>query len=102
VDLDPIRGREQAGTRTALLVSDDLLNRGPAGLVIAVPITSTDRGIPANVAVTPPEGGLRRVSLVLCEAIRSVSTDRLRRWLGQVPEATMAQVVDRLRILLAL
>src|SRR5438128_11466126 len=41
IDLNPVRGHEQAGRRPALVVSDDLFNQGPAGLVIVLPITST-------------------------------------------------------------
>jgi mRNA interferase MazF len=84
VDLSPIRGHEQAG------------------LAIVLPMTSTVRSIPSQVAVSPPEGGLKTKSAVLCEAIRSISTDRLiRRW-GAVAPATLATVEDRLRILLRL
>ena len=49
-----------------------------------------------------PEGGLKTKSAVLCEAIRSISTDRLiQRW-GAVAPVTLATVEDRLRILLRL
>ena len=102
VDLSPIRGHGQARRRPALVVSDDLFNRGPAGLAIVLPMTSTVRSIPSQVAVSPPEGGLKTKSAVLCEAIRSISTDRLiRRW-GAVAPVTLATVEDRLRILLRL
>ena len=95
VDLSPIRGHEQAGRRPALVVSDDLFNRGPAGLAIVLPMTSTVRSIPSHVAVSPPEGGLKTKSAVLCEAIRSISTDRLiQRW-GALAPATLATVEDR-------
>jgi len=102
VDLSPIRGHEQAGRRPALVVSDDLFNRGPAGLAIVLPMTSTVRSIPSHVAVSPPEGGLKTKSAVLCDAIRSISTDRLiQRW-GTVAPVTLATVEDCLRILLRL
>ncbi|HUG53221.1 MAG TPA: type II toxin-antitoxin system PemK/MazF family toxin [Vicinamibacteria bacterium] len=101
-DLSPTRGHEQAGRRPVLVVSEDLFNRGPAGLVIVLPMTSTVRPIPSHVAVSPPEGGLEVRSAVLCEAIRSVSTDRLiQRW-GVVAPPTMTRIEDRLRILLRL
>ena len=101
-DLDPTRGREQAGKRPVLVVSDDSFNRGPAELVIALPITSTLRGIPSHIVMSPPEGGLTQRSAALCEAVRSISRARLvRRW-GRARLATMSQVDDALRILLAL
>lgn len=101
-DLNPTRGHEQAGRRPVLVVSDDLFNRGPAGLVIVLPMTSTLRGVPSHVPIDPPEGGLERRSAALCEAVRSVSVERLVvRW-GAVERQTMAEVEDRLRILLRL
>jgi mRNA interferase MazF len=101
-DLNPTRGREQAGRRPVLVVSEDLFNQGPADLVIVLPITSTLRPIPSHLRISPPEGGLRVQSAVLCEAIRSISGDRLvSRW-GRVSPGTMERVEDVLRILLRL
>lgn len=102
LDLNPTRGHEQAGLRPAVVVSTDGFNHGPAGLVIVTPVTTTRRGIPFHVPVSPPEGGLRRPSFIKCEDIRSVSTERLvERW-GLLTPSTMALVEDRLRILLQL
>ena len=101
-DLHPTRGHEQTGRRAVLVVSEDLFNRGPAGLVIVLPMTSTIRGVPSHVPVSPPEGGVRNLTAVLCEAVRSVSVERLVvRW-GAVSARTMAAVEDRMRILLRL
>ena len=101
-NLNPTRGHEQAVRRPVLIVSEDLLNRGPAGLVIALPVTSTLRPIPTHVPVKPPEGGLSSKSAILCEAVRSIATERLvERWSAISPR-TMAEVEDRLRILLRL
>ncbi len=102
VALDPTRGHEQAGQRPALVVSVDTFNYGPAGLVVVLPITSRHRGVPLHVQVSPPEGGLKRPSVILCDHIRSVATERLVRRLGTVSTATLTQVEDRLRILLGL
>jgi mRNA interferase MazF len=101
-NLNPTRGREQAGQRPVLMVSEDLFNSGPAELVIVVPITSTLRPIPSHVRLTPPEGGLKSESAALCEAVRSISKGRLARRLGSVSPERMALVEDALRILLRL
>ncbi len=101
-DLNPTRGHEQAGRRPVLVVSEDLFNRGPAGLVIVLPMTSTLRNVPSHVPIDPPEGGVEHRSAVLCDAVRSISSERLiTRW-GAVERQTMAAVEDRLRILLRL
>jgi len=102
VDLDPTRGREQAGRRPALVLSVDEFNLGPARLVIVAPVTSRRRAIPAHVPVDPPEGGLRQPSSILCDGVRSISSDRLvTRW-GSLTPRSMAAVEDCLRILLGL
>ncbi|MGC9317493.1 MAG: type II toxin-antitoxin system PemK/MazF family toxin [Armatimonadota bacterium] len=101
-DFNPVRGHEQAGHRPALVVSADLFNAGPANLVVVLPMTTVDRGIPLHVAVEPPEGGVRERSLIKCEDIRSIDQRRLTRRLGVVSQETMARVDDHLRALLVL
>lgn len=102
-DLNPIRGHEQAGTRPVLVVSTDIFNHGPAGLVFVLPLTRTDRRIPAHIPLEPPEGGVSSRSLILCDALRSVSKDRLKGspW-GSISQATMQHVEETLRMLLDL
>ena len=102
VDLDPTRGHEQAGRRPALVVSVDQFNQGPADLIVVFPITTTARGVPFHVRVTPPEGGLRKPSYIKCEDVRSVANERLLKRLGKVSATTLNAVEDRLRILLDL
>ena len=101
-DLNPTRGHEQAGQRPVVIVSDDLFNHGPAGLVIVLPVTSTIRAIPSHVVVNPPEGGLRNRSAIMCEVVRSISVERLRTRIGRLRPASMAVVEDGLRILMRL
>jgi mRNA interferase MazF len=102
VDLNPTRGHEQAGRRPGLVVSVDLFNHGPAGLVVLLPITTKEKGIPLHVEIKPPDGGLKSRSFVKCEDVRSVSKERLVRRLGSVRSDTLGAIEDRLRILLAL
>lgn len=102
VDLNPIRGREQAGHRPALIVSVDLFNQGPAELVVVVPLTRTERRVRWHVRVEPPEGGLTNVSFIQCEDVRSVSSQRLTQHRGRISRKTMLEVEDRLRILTGL
>lgn len=101
-DLDPVRGHEQGGPRPVLVVSVDHYNRGPADLLVVLPLTTRDRQVPLHFPIAPPEGGIRRPSVIECDAIRSVSIERLRERWGVVSPATLAAVEDRLRILLAL
>jgi len=102
INLDPTVDHEQGGQRPALVVSDDSLNRSPAGLVIVAPITGTDRGIPAHVNVVPPEGGLTKPSVIMVDQIRTISRRRIAHRLGSVSSATMGRVDDRLKLILDL
>lgn len=102
-DLNPTRGHEQAGTRPVLIISTNLFNHGPAGLLFVLPLTRTDRRIPIHVPLDPPEGGISARSYILCDALRSIAKDRLgpRPW-GMVSDATLRKVEDHLRILMEL
>ena len=102
IDFDPIRGHEQAGRRPALILSVNAFNAGPADLVVAVPITKTMRNIPTHVVIHAPEAGVKLDSAILCEAVRSVSKERLAVKWGRVSPQTLAEVEDRVRILLGL
>lgn len=102
-DLNPTRGHEQAGMRPVLIISNDTFNHGPAGLVFILPLTRTDRRIPAHIPIDPPEGGVKERSYVLCDAIRSIAKDRLMgsAW-GKVSPETTERVSEMLRILMDL
>ncbi len=99
-DLDPVRGHEQAGTRPVLVISVDEFNRGPAGLIIALPLTSKNKRVLYHVPVTPPEGGLNVASFIKCEDVRSLSVERLTQYRGRVSGATMESVCAILRALI--
>ena len=96
-DLDPTFGQEQGGRRPVLVVSVDSFNAGLSGLVVVLPMTSRLRRLPLHVPVSPPEGGLRMPSAILCDAVRSIDQRRLIDCWGSVGPATMALVEGCLR-----
>ena len=99
VDLDPTRGREQAGRRPALVVSVDQLGTGPSELAIVVPLTTTARPTLSTWPSIRPEGGVRATSHAMPEMVRAISRERLvERW-GMVRDATLEQVLQRVRLL---
>jgi hypothetical protein len=65
-----------------------------------------DRGVddtePLWVPIEPPDGGVRERSFAMCDAVRSVSIERLESCWGSVERRTLARVEDGLRILLDL
>lgn len=99
VDLDPTRGREQAGRRPAVTVSVDQLGRGPSELAIVVPLTRTDHAQRMHVRIDPPDGGVRERSFAMPEMVRSVSRDRLVEQWGALDEATLVEIARRVRLL---
>jgi len=101
-DLNPSRGHDQGGTRPVLIVSVDPFNQGPSGIAIVVPISTRNKKVRSQVTVEQGEGGLKAKSFTKCEAIRSISTERLRSRWGTASRATMSAVEDRLRILMNL
>ncbi len=80
----------------------DTFNHGPADLVAILPLTTRDRGIPLHVPIQPPEGGLKEISYILCDMVRTIARERLLEPWGKISIMTMNSVEDRVRILLGL
>jgi mRNA interferase MazF len=103
VDLDPIRGHEQAHARPCLVVSHDHFNQTAAHLAVVIPITSQYHKISWFVPVVPGEGGLKKTSYIACNHVRTVSLERFgAKALGAIGLSTMLAVEARLRVLLDL
>lgn len=102
IDLNPVRGHEQAGKRPCLVISVNLFNQGASGLAVVLPITSKNKKIPFHVEINPPEAGLKFKSFIKCEDIRSVSVERFATKWGTVNEKTITEVEQRLKILIGL
>jgi mRNA-degrading endonuclease toxin of MazEF toxin-antitoxin module len=63
------------------------------GVFLAMPLTSTDRGLRHHVAVPADEAtGLARASYAMTEQIRVLAHDRIERQLGAVDRAGMNQI----------
>lgn len=101
VQLDPTRGREQAGTRPAVVLSsDDYLDVVP-DLAIVVPVTTRDRGWPHHVPLGGRELSLQRASFAMTEQPRTISRHRISRHAGRVDEQTMSAIANWIRDFLA-
>jgi mRNA interferase MazF len=92
VDFDPTAGREQRGTRPALVVSSADYLTSVRDLVIVVPITSVDRGWPHHVPVRGEGTGLPRSSFAMTEQPRTISTSRISRRAGTAAADTVGDV----------
>ena len=78
------------------------MNASPANLLIAVPLTTTDRANKLHVRLEPPEGGLERVSYAMPEMVRVFSTARLGRRLGRASADSVEATASRIAILVGL
>lgn len=94
-DLDPVRGREQAGRRPVLILSQDVFNER-SGTVIAVALTSQPQraGFPLTLPLSSPL--LPKQSWAKISQIRTLSTERIGELLGEVSPEELAQIVEGL------
>ena len=90
-DLNPVRGREQAGLRPVLILSHDLFNK-KSETVIAMAITSQAQKAGFPLTLELPTEMLPKPSWVKISQIRTISVDRL----GKRIAALDADALDRL------
>jgi mRNA interferase MazF len=105
VNLNPVIGREQAGRRPVLILSDDSINRLP--LVVTVVIgtdgANVPRDYPTNVRVSPAESGLPIETVFLCFQIRSIDASRFPAIpAGRINQTAMSKIALAVRKCLAL
>jgi mRNA interferase MazF len=96
IDLNPIKGHEQAHTRPALVLSPKAYNQ-KKGMIIACPITSQIKGYPFEVAVDE-----KKVSgVVLADQVRSLDwRNRNVKFIQKVRRSVYEEVAGKLSILI--
>jgi len=94
-DLNPVRGREQAGIRPVLILSHDIFNER-SGTVIAVAITSQPQraGFPLTLELETTD--LPKRSWVKISQIRTLSVERIGKKIGRVAPEELDQIVEGL------
>ncbi len=94
-DLDPTRGREQAGMRPVLVLSQDVFNER-SGTVIAMALTSQPQraGFPLTLELT--SAALPKRSWVKINQIRTLSVERIGKRLAKMSVEELAVVVEGL------
>lgn len=94
-DLNPVRGKEQAGLRPVLILSHDVFNER-SGTVIAVALTSQPQqaGFPLTLELRSKE--LPKKSWAKISQIRTLAVERIGRRIGEVSLEDLTQVVDGL------
>jgi len=101
VNWNPARGSEQAGKRPALVIQNDIGNEKASTTVVAA-ISGSVKIYPMNVKIDPPEGGLKRSSIVKTSQILTVSKERLEKRLGQISAQKMKEVNRAIKLSLDL
>lgn len=93
VDLNPIKGSEQAGMRPVVIISGDLMNTY-LNVVICCPLTSKVKNYKGNVVLTPSNtNNLEAPSEILTFHIRSISKERLIRKVGVISKPELQQIL---------
>ena len=98
-DLNPGRGREQAGRRPVLILSHDVFNER-SGTVIALAMTSQEPRAGFPLTLESQATGLAKRSWIKISQIRTLSTDRIGRPLARASEEELARVLNGLNEIL--
>ena len=103
VDLNPIKGSEQAGRRPVLVIQNDTGNE-IAPTVIIAPLTTRQfsKPFPVNVHVPRGTAGLKADSTILLSQIRTIDKSRLDRKIGHLPGGYLNHVNQAIAISLGL
>jgi len=94
-DLNPTRGREQAGQRPVLILSQDVFN-DRSGTVIAVALTSQPQRAGFPLTLELQTRGLPKKSWVKISQIRTLAVERIGSRLGKISPEELAQVIEGL------
>lgn len=102
-DLNPVIGSEQGGRRPVLIISNDTGNRHSPTVIIAAitGLEHTKAKLPTHTIVRDIKG-LEKNSIVLLEQIRTIDKQRLKQYMGMIPNNIMARVDKALAISVSL
>jgi mRNA interferase MazF len=92
VELDPVRGHEQAGRRPAVVVSTNAYNDSIPHLAVVLPVTSRDRGLPHHVRLQGPSLALQTASYAMTEQPRAIDRQRVAGIAGEIDTPTLTAI----------
>lgn len=94
-DLDPVRGREQAGRRPVLILSQDIFNER-SETIIAVAVTGREPSAGFPLTLEIHSGQLPKRSWIKISQIRTLSTERLGSHIGRLSPEELELVLEGL------
>ncbi|MHB8770034.1 MAG: type II toxin-antitoxin system PemK/MazF family toxin [Syntrophales bacterium] len=99
-DLNPVRGREQAGLRPVLILSHEIFNER-SGTVIAVAITSQPQKAGFPLTLELKSAKLLKKSWIKISQIRTLSVERIGKVIGKVSMEELNQAIEGLNEIIA-
>jgi mRNA interferase MazF len=103
LDLDPVVGHEQRGTRPCVVVSDpDVVTDQRFPLLGVVPVTGTPGEGALYPSLAPGKSGLTKVSYALTDHVRSVDKRRVKQVFGRLTPLEIEAVDEGLALFLGL
>lgn len=100
VDLNPVRGHEQAGYRPVVIISHDVFNQR-SGTFIALAITSQPQRAGFPLTFELKSGDLPKQSWVKMSQIRTLSVSRLENKIGDVDPEELERLIEGLNEIIA-
>ncbi|MCX5753091.1 MAG: type II toxin-antitoxin system PemK/MazF family toxin [Candidatus Krumholzibacteria bacterium] len=94
-ELDPTKGREQAGERPVLVLSHDIFNER-SGTVIAMALTSAPQKAGFPLTLELADSTLPKKSWVKISQIRTLSTERLGKKITKLSDKELDLVIEGL------
>ena len=91
-NLNPTRGREQGGTRPVLIISNNIFNQR-SGTVVALAITSVEPKVKYPLVKELICSTLPKSSWVKITQIRTISTERIENYIGQIAANQMNEIM---------
>src|SRR5512145_3309600 len=98
-DLNPVRGREQAGKRPVLILSQDVFNER-SGTAIAVALTSQPQRAGFPLTLELHAKGLPKKWWVKISQIRTLAVERIGKIVGRATPEQMTEVIEGLNEIL--
>jgi mRNA interferase MazF len=99
-DLNPVRGREQAGLRPVLILSHDIFNER-SGTVIAVAITNQPQKAGFPLTLELKSANLPKKTWIKISQIRTLSVERIGKVIRKASLEELNQVIEGLNEIIA-
>ncbi len=94
-ELACVRGREQSGRRPVLVLSREIFNQR-SGTVIAMAITGSPQSAGFPLTYPLPDNLMPKASWVKISQVRTLSSGRLGKKLGRLPENEVDRILEGL------